>query len=46
MLRASLKGLKPDAEARIEAAGMKPTARAEEIDVSGFVALAHAFDKD
>ncbi|KZL27460.1 16S rRNA (adenine(1518)-N(6)/adenine(1519)-N(6))-dimethyltransferase RsmA [Pseudovibrio sp. WM33] len=46
MLRASLKGLKPDAEARIEAAGLKPTARAEEIDVEGFIALAHAFDKD
>ncbi|AEV37235.1 Dimethyladenosine transferase [Pseudovibrio sp. FO-BEG1] len=46
MLRASLKGLKPDAETRIEAAGLKPTARAEEIDVAGFVALAHAFDKD
>ena len=46
MLRASLKSLKPDAEARIEAAGLKPTARAEEIDVAGFVALAHAFDKD
>ncbi|EEA92752.1 16S rRNA (adenine(1518)-N(6)/adenine(1519)-N(6))-dimethyltransferase RsmA [Pseudovibrio sp. JE062] len=46
MLRASLKGLKPNAEARIEAAGLKPTARAEEIDVTGFVALAHAFDKD
>ncbi len=46
MLRASLKGLKPDAEARIEAAGLKPTARAEEIDVAGFVALAHAFGRD
>lgn len=46
MLRASLKSLKPDAEARIEAAGLKPTARAEEIDVAGFIALAHAFDKD
>ncbi|MFS8181088.1 16S rRNA (adenine(1518)-N(6)/adenine(1519)-N(6))-dimethyltransferase RsmA [Pseudovibrio denitrificans] len=46
MLRASLKGLKPDAETRIEAAGLRPTARAEEIDVAGFVALAHAFDKD
>ncbi|WP_057465380.1 16S rRNA (adenine(1518)-N(6)/adenine(1519)-N(6))-dimethyltransferase RsmA [Pseudovibrio sp. POLY-S9] len=46
MLRASLKGLKPDAEDRIEAAGLKPTARAEEIDVAGFIALAHAFDKD
>ncbi len=46
MLRASLKGLKADAEARIEAAGLKPTARAEEIDVAGFVALAHAFNED
>ncbi|KZK82677.1 Ribosomal RNA small subunit methyltransferase A [Pseudovibrio sp. Ad13] len=46
MLRASLKGLKPDAEAHIEAAGLKPTARAEEIDVAGFIALAHAFDKE
>ncbi|WP_108817478.1 16S rRNA (adenine(1518)-N(6)/adenine(1519)-N(6))-dimethyltransferase RsmA [Pseudovibrio sp. Alg231-02] len=46
MLRASLKGLKTDAEARIEAAGLKPTARAEEIDVTGFIALAHAFDKE
>lgn len=46
MLRASLKSLKPDAESRIEAAGLKPTARAEEIDVAGFVALAHAFGKD
>ncbi|MDX5593772.1 16S rRNA (adenine(1518)-N(6)/adenine(1519)-N(6))-dimethyltransferase RsmA [Pseudovibrio sp. SPO723] len=43
MLRASLKSLRPDAEARIEAAGIKPTARAEEIDVAGFIALAHAF---
>ncbi|KZL11530.1 16S rRNA (adenine(1518)-N(6)/adenine(1519)-N(6))-dimethyltransferase RsmA [Pseudovibrio sp. Ad26] len=46
MLRASLKGLKPDAESRIEAAGLKPTARAEEIDVAGFIALAHAFDTE
>lgn len=46
MLRSSLKGLKLDAEARIEAVGLNPTARAEEIDVAGFIALAHAFDKD
>lgn len=46
MLRASLKALQPDAEARIEAAGLKPTARAEEIDVAGFVALAHAFSQE
>ncbi len=46
MLRASLKSLKPDAEARIEAAGLKPTSRAEEIDVTGFIALAHSFNRD
>jgi 16S rRNA (adenine1518-N6/adenine1519-N6)-dimethyltransferase len=40
MLRASLRGLGPDIEARIEAAGLKPTARAEEISVEGFAALA------
>ncbi|NVK34299.1 MAG: 16S rRNA (adenine(1518)-N(6)/adenine(1519)-N(6))-dimethyltransferase RsmA [Rhodobacteraceae bacterium] len=45
MLRASLKSLTPDAETLIEAAGLKPTARAEEIDVPGFVALANAFDQ-
>jgi 16S rRNA (adenine1518-N6/adenine1519-N6)-dimethyltransferase len=40
MLRSSLRGLAPDMEARIEAAGLKPTARAEEIPVEGFCALA------
>jgi 16S rRNA (adenine1518-N6/adenine1519-N6)-dimethyltransferase len=40
MLRASLRGLAPDIEARIEAAGLRPTARAEEISVEGFAALA------
>ncbi len=44
MLRASLRGLAPDAQARIEAAGLAPTARAEEIDIEGFCALARAFD--
>jgi len=44
MLRASLRGLAPDAEARIAAAGIAPTARAEEIDIPGFCALARAFD--
>lgn len=43
MLRQSLKGLGRDATARIETAGLNPAARAEEIDVAGFVALAHAF---
>jgi len=40
MLRASLRGLAPDIETRIEAAGLKPTARAEEISLEGFCALA------
>ncbi len=40
MLRAALKGLAPDIEDRITAAGLKPTARAEEISVEGFCALA------
>ncbi|PLS20337.1 16S rRNA (adenine(1518)-N(6)/adenine(1519)-N(6))-dimethyltransferase RsmA [Neptunicoccus cionae] len=39
MLRASLKGLAPDLEDRIVAAGIKPTQRAEEIDLAGFCAL-------
>ena len=40
MLRASLRGLAPDIEARLRSAGLKPTARAEEISVEGFAALA------
>ena len=40
MLRASLRGLAPDIEARITAAGLAPTARAEEISLEGFCALA------
>lgn len=44
MLRASLKSLSSPADELIEAAGLKPTARAEEIDVSGFVRLAGAFE--
>ncbi|MEL7543147.1 MAG: 16S rRNA (adenine(1518)-N(6)/adenine(1519)-N(6))-dimethyltransferase RsmA [Pseudomonadota bacterium] len=44
MLRASLKSLASDAEARIEACDIKPTARADEVDVAGFCALARAFD--
>ncbi|MFN7168848.1 MAG: 16S rRNA (adenine(1518)-N(6)/adenine(1519)-N(6))-dimethyltransferase RsmA [Pannonibacter sp.] len=43
MLRASLKGLKPDAEQRIADCGIAPTARAEEIDIPGFVKLASRF---
>jgi 16S rRNA (adenine1518-N6/adenine1519-N6)-dimethyltransferase len=42
MLRQSLKALGVDAGALLEAAGIEPTARAEEIPVEGFVALARA----
>jgi 16S rRNA (adenine1518-N6/adenine1519-N6)-dimethyltransferase len=42
MLRQSLKSLGCDPLALLEAAGVEPTARAEEIDVAGFVALANA----
>ncbi|MDJ0930834.1 16S rRNA (adenine(1518)-N(6)/adenine(1519)-N(6))-dimethyltransferase RsmA [Breoghania sp.] len=44
MLRAALKSLGGETSALIEKAGLKPTARAEEIPVEGFVALANAFD--
>lgn len=40
MLRQSLKTLVPDAEAFLAAADVSPTARAEEIDVAGFVRMA------
>jgi 16S rRNA (adenine1518-N6/adenine1519-N6)-dimethyltransferase len=43
MLRQSLKKLGVDAGALLEAAGIAPTARAEEIDVTGFVTLARIF---
>ena len=43
MLRQSLKSLGADAGALLEATGIAPTARAEEIPVEGFVALARAF---
>ncbi|MBB6308306.1 16S rRNA (adenine(1518)-N(6)/adenine(1519)-N(6))-dimethyltransferase RsmA [Xanthobacter tagetidis] len=42
MLRQSLKSLGCDPLPLLEAAGVEPTARAEEIDVAGFVALANA----
>lgn len=45
MLRSSLKSLGPDSDAMIEEAGLDPTARAEEISVEGFAALARAFAK-
>jgi len=40
MLRGSLKALDDDAEALCRAAGVEPTARAEELDVAQFCALA------
>jgi len=45
MLRSSLKTLGPDCNAMIEEAGLNPTARAEEVSVEGFAALARAFAK-
>ena len=40
MLRAALRGLAPDVEDRLRAAGIAPTARAEEVPIEGFCALA------
>ena len=42
MLRSSLKSLGPPSEALLAAAGLPPTARAEEIDVAGFCRLARS----
>lgn len=46
MLRASLRGVAPDIEARLEAAGIQPTSRAEEISLEKFCALAREISKD
>jgi 16S rRNA (adenine1518-N6/adenine1519-N6)-dimethyltransferase len=43
MLRQSLKSLGTDPMPLLEAAGIEPTARAEDVPVEGFVALARAF---
>ncbi len=40
MMRAALKGLAPDIEDRLLAAGLKPTDRAEQVSLEGFCALA------
>lgn len=40
MLRAALKGLAPGIEAHLQAAGIPPTARAEEVGLEAFCALA------
>ncbi len=45
MLRQSLKSLAVDTAALLANAGIEPTARAEEIDVAGFVALAQEYGK-
>ena len=42
MLRQSLRALGHDPAALLEAAGIEPTRRAEEVDVAGFVRLANA----
>ena len=42
MLRAALKGVAPDIEERLEAAGLRPTDRAEQVPIEGFCALARA----
>jgi 16S rRNA (adenine1518-N6/adenine1519-N6)-dimethyltransferase len=43
MLRAALRSLTPEAEALLNAAGLPPTARAEEIDQQGFRTLTDAW---
>ncbi len=43
MLRAALKGLAPDIEDRLQAAGIAPTERAEQVPLEGFCALARTF---
>ncbi|GAA5068396.1 16S rRNA (adenine(1518)-N(6)/adenine(1519)-N(6)) -dimethyltransferase RsmA [Roseibacterium beibuensis] len=45
MLRASLKGVAPDIEERLRAAGIKPTDRAEQVPLEGFCALAREVAK-
>lgn len=42
MLRSSLKGIAPDIEDRLIAAGIKPTERAEQVSLEQFCALARA----
>ncbi|RYG91850.1 16S rRNA (adenine(1518)-N(6)/adenine(1519)-N(6))-dimethyltransferase RsmA [Loktanella sp. IMCC34160] len=44
MLRSSLKGVSPDIEAHLTAAGIPPTERAEQIGLEAFCALARSLD--
>lgn len=45
MLRAALKGLAPDIEDRLKAAGIAPTERAEQVSLEAFCALARELDR-
>jgi 16S rRNA (adenine1518-N6/adenine1519-N6)-dimethyltransferase len=45
MLRAALKGMAPDLEDRLLAAGIQPTERAEQVSLEAFCALARQFEK-
>jgi 16S rRNA (adenine1518-N6/adenine1519-N6)-dimethyltransferase len=44
MLRSSLRGLSPNIEAHLAAAGIPPTERAERVPLEGFCALARSLD--
>ncbi|EKE45815.1 dimethyladenosine transferase [Oceaniovalibus guishaninsula JLT2003] len=46
MLRAALRGLRPDIEARLDRAGIAPTRRAEELSIAEFCALAREVADD
>ena len=45
MLRSALKGLGPDIEERLVAAGLKPTERAEQVSLEGFCNLARQIQR-
>ena len=45
MLRSALKGISPDIEAHLVAAGIKPTERAEQVSLEAFCALARTLDR-
>jgi 16S rRNA (adenine1518-N6/adenine1519-N6)-dimethyltransferase len=46
MLRSALKSVSPDIEDHLVAAGIKPTERAEQVDLEAFCALARSLDQD
>lgn len=45
MLRSALKGLSPDIEDKLRAAGLAPTDRAEQVPLEGFCALARVLER-